>query len=169
MHNGHNVYSYNRNNHKHRTCMFIFHSKAIKCLNILFLFLNMQLTCTYISHHRIMHCNKNGFVEEAICENPNAGVGINILFSFLNMQLTCTYISHHRILHCNKNGFVVEAICENPNAGVGINIRVEIVTGQCYYSQTEPAHFHTGWSSPSRMHIEEVRMSKSVDAGKLQQ
>ena len=61
----------------------------------------------------------------------------------------------------------MEAICQNPNAAVGVNVKVEIVTGQCYYSQTEPAHFYTGWNSPSRMHIEEVRMSKSVDAGKL--
>jgi len=65
----------------------------------------------------------------------------------------------------HQNYFEVEAICENPNTAVGQNVMVEIVTGQCYYASTESAHFYTGWKSPSRMHIEEVRMSKSVDAG----
>ena len=59
----------------------------------------------------------------------------------------------------------MEAICELSDAAIGENTRIEIVTGQCHYPQHEPAHFNTGWKSALRMHIEEVRMSKHIEAG----
>ena len=60
--------------------------------------------------------------------------------------------------------YLVEAVCENIGAG---DHTVKIRTTQCVYTKTEPANYYTGWNSYSRMHIEEVRQSARLDAGKF--
>ena len=55
-------------------------------------------------------------------------------------------------------------MCENIGAG---DHTVRIRTTQCVYTKTEPANYYTGWKSYSRMHIEEVRQSARLDAGRF--
>ena len=53
-------------------------------------------------------------------------------------------------------------MCENIGAG---DHTVKIKTTQCFHPATEHASYQTGWTSYSRMHIEEVRQSARLDAG----
>lgn len=58
---------------------------------------------------------------------------------------------------------LVEAVCQN--LGIGDHT-IDIRTLACYYAQAYTAHFHTGWNSGMRMHIEEIRQAARLDAGK---
>ena len=58
---------------------------------------------------------------------------------------------------------LVEAVCENIGAG---DHSVKIRTTRC--GSYNPGDYNTGWKSYSRMHIEEVRQSARLDAGKFQ-
>ena len=55
-------------------------------------------------------------------------------------------------------------MCENIGAG---DHTVKIRTTQCLNTIFAPGNFHTGWTSYSRMHIEEVQQSARLDAGKF--
>jgi len=58
--------------------------------------------------------------------------------------------------------FVVEGLCTGILSGT---LLIE-VTAEAKGTAALPANAQTGWNSVTRMHVEEVRMSHSVEAGK---
>ena len=56
-------------------------------------------------------------------------------------------------------------MCENIGTG---DHTVRIRTTKCFDDETESGDYYTGWKSYSRMHIEEVRPSARLDAGRLE-
>ena len=64
----------------------------------------------------------------------------------------------------NKTSVLVEAVCESIGAG---DHTVKIRTTQCNVHD-DTGNYYTGWKSYSRIHIEEVRQSTRLDAGRFQ-